>query len=299
MDERRLCPAPGEGLSTSTVSTADVATESVPEAGTLLGLNGTVSTRQSTVLAGTGDAGIRKVVSTSRGSTADLRLLDGELRVAVTDEPTLRATATGESGGASVSWTAPAVTVSLAGEEQTLPADGTPVDFTSPDNPALHARLALGQPENVVESDGGTRASATASVLEIEVALGEGGSAATALDASLFPLSASASAPKGGVDCGAGSHNPDGDDLTNNEETSGSANDSYGNNPTDPRDADSDGDGLTDGEEANGFGERRVRQRHDQPERPRHRRRRPVRRQGDLGRGERRVRQCADRPPRP
>ena len=42
---------------------------------------------------------------------------------------------------------------------------------------------------------------------------------------------------------------PDGDGLTNLEEVTGSENDAFGNEPTDPLDADSDDDDLTDGEE--------------------------------------------------
>ena len=42
---------------------------------------------------------------------------------------------------------------------------------------------------------------------------------------------------------------PDGDELTNLEEVTGSENDAFGNEPTDPLDADSDDDDLTDGEE--------------------------------------------------
>ncbi|GAB2633384.1 hypothetical protein GCM10027270_22200 [Nocardioides ginkgobilobae] len=45
---------------------------------------------------------------------------------------------------------------------------------------------------------------------------------------------------------------PDGDGLTNLQEVSGSQNDAFGNDPTDPRDADSDNDGLTDGQETSG-----------------------------------------------
>ncbi|MFC6043687.1 hypothetical protein [Nocardioides hankookensis] len=240
------CPAPGAPLTTSTVSTADVATEPLPQAGSLLALDGTASTSQSTAL--TGQAA-RSVVSTARGSAADLRLLDGQLRVAVADAPTLTATASGRDGGAKVDWNAPAVTVSLAGQEQTLPADGSPVDFTSPDNPLLHVELSVGQPTDVVESVDGTRASASASVLHVVASLGSADAGATVLDTDVFPLQAAATAPAGGVACGAGSLDSDGDGLTDDEETSGSANDAHGNEPTDPDKADTDGDGVNDGDE--------------------------------------------------
>ncbi|KQW53265.1 hypothetical protein ASC77_02955 [Nocardioides sp. Root1257] len=240
------CPAPGAPLTTSTVSTADVATEPAPQVGSLLALNGTASTSQSTALTGQGK---RSVVSTARGSAADLRLLDGQLRVAVTDAPTLKATASGRDGGAKVSWNAPAVTVSLAGQEQTLPVDGSPVDLTSPDNPLLHVELSVGQPSDVVQRADGTRASASASVLHVVASLGSADAGTTVLDADLFPLRAAATAPAGGVACGAGSLDSDGDGLSDDEETSGSANDGYGNEPTDPAKADTDGDGVDDGDE--------------------------------------------------
>lgn len=236
------CPAPGVPLTQSSVSTADVGTESLPGAGELLSLDGTASVRQATTLAG---SGTRSVVSTARGSAADVRLLGGQVRVAVTDPPVLTSTATGDAGGAEVRWSAPAVTVELGGQERTLPADGSPVDFTSPDNPLLKVELSVGQPTNVVESDDGTRASASASVLHVKIGLSE----ATVLEADLFPLRAVAAAPAGGVTCSVGSADADGDGLTDDEETSGSANEGFGREPTDPGDADSDDDGIDDGAE--------------------------------------------------
>lgn len=243
------CPAPGAPLTTSTISTADVGTQSMPGVGSLLSLDGTASTSQSTALTG---GTTRKVVTTAKGSAADVRLLDGQLRVAITDAPTLKATASGTSGGAKVSWNAPAVTVSLAGQKQTLPADGSPLDLTSPDNPLLHVELSLGQPEDVVESPNGTKASATATVLHVTADLGVGAAELGVLDADLFPLAASASAPAGGVDCGAGSNDTDGDGLTDVEERSGVANGAFDNAPSDPKNADTDGDGLQDGAEVTG-----------------------------------------------
>jgi hypothetical protein len=46
-----------------------------------------------------------------------------------------------------------------------------------------------------------------------------------------------------------GLEDPDGDGLTNEQETSGSENDAHGNESTDPRDADSDNGGVNDGDE--------------------------------------------------
>lgn len=243
------CPAPGTPLTSSTVSTADAATDETPGLGSLLTLPGTASTSQRTTLAG-GD--VRRVVSTAQGSAADLSLFGGAVQLDVADEPTLTATATGRDGGASVEWNAPLVRLTVNGDEREIPVDGSPVDIVSPDNPLLHLELSLGQLEDVRESADGTRASGEASVLHLEVSLGTGALGVTVLDTDLFPLTASATAPRGGVDCGSGSRDSDGDGLTDDEETSGSANDAFGNRPTDPQRADSDGDGLTDGQEVSG-----------------------------------------------
>lgn len=243
------CPAPGAPLTRSSVSTADVATEEVPSAGALLTLPGTASTSQQTTLAG-GD--VRRVVSTARGSAADVGLLGGVIQVAVADAPTLRAVATGKPGGASVEWSAPLVRVTVNGQEREVPVEGGPIDITSPDNPLLHAELSVGQLTDVEESKDGTHASGSASVLHVNVSLGSGELGATVLDTDLFPLSASATAPEGGVACGDDSRDSDGDGLTDGEETAGTANSAFGSRPTDPNDPDSDGDGLSDGEEVSG-----------------------------------------------
>lgn len=243
------CPAPGVPLTSSSVSTADAATAEAPGLGSLLTLPGTVSTSQQTVLAG-GD--VRRVVATARGSVADLGLFGGTVRVAVADRPTLTATASGRDGGAAVAWSAPLVRLTVDGDERELPVDGSPVEIVSPDNPLLRLELSLGQLEDVRESADGTRASGSASVLHLEISLGTEALGVTVLDTDLFPLTASATAPRGGVQCGPGARDSDGDGLTDDEETSGSANDAFGNRPTDPARADSDGDGLTDGQEASG-----------------------------------------------
>lgn len=244
------CPAPGQPLTRSSVSTADVSTAAAtPGIAPLLEVPGTVSTEQSVTLQG---AGTRRVVSEASGSAADVKLLAGRLQVAVADAPTLTATASGEPGGAEVVWDAPVVRVTLGDQVQELPADGSPVDFTTPENPLLNVELSIGQLTDVRKSADGTRASGHASVLHAKVELGGAGLGVTVLETGLFPLSASATAPAGGVRCGAGSQDADGDGLTDDEETSGDANEEYGGKPTDPQKADSDGDGLTDGEEVSG-----------------------------------------------
>jgi uncharacterized repeat protein (TIGR01451 family) len=83
----------------------------------------------------------------------------------------------------------------------TLPVD-TPVDITLPDNPLLGLTLTVGAVDNVVESADGTQASATASLLHVQVVLAPGELDLTLADLSIAPMAVSASAPAGGIDCG-------------------------------------------------------------------------------------------------
>jgi hypothetical protein len=240
------CPPAGEPFSTSSVSTAQLSTLPVPLVGTLISLPDTVSSQQSVALTSAGSSTGRGVVSTATGSTADLRLLGDQVRVGVTTAPRLSATAAGSPGGAQVRWEAPVLDVTLAGESRTLPADGSPLNLVSPDNPLLTVQLSAGQVEDVVEAADGTTASATASVVDIAVRLGTGPLATTLLEAELFPLSASATAPAGGVVCPVVEEpvdqDPDGDGLPTEQELE------LG---TDPDVADTDEDGLNDGAEVN------------------------------------------------
>jgi hypothetical protein len=240
------CPTSGTLLSSSRVSTADVSTVSAPTVGTLLSLPNTVSSSQSAELVPNGRPyGGRDVLATTTGSTALLRLLDGQVTVGVTDAPVLTARASGTAGGAQVSWQAPAVSVKVGGETSQLPADGTPLEIASPDNPLVHVQLSAGQVENTVQTQDGQRASASASVLHLSITL----LGAEILGADLFPLSVVATAPAGGIACGTNATDTDGDGLTDAQESTGSENDHYANRPTDPMKADTDGDGLDDGAE--------------------------------------------------
>ncbi|WP_343900840.1 hypothetical protein, partial [Nocardioides aquaticus] len=271
-------------LTSSAVSTVGLSLLPVPTLGTLLALPDTVSTSQSTGLVEVDGPDTQGVASSARGSIASLDLLSGSVQVRVLSAPELTATATGQEGadGASVAYDAPVVEVTADGRTRTLPVDGSPLSFTSPDNPLLQLTLRAGQLDVSADAADGTQAAGSASVLEVRAAvLG----AVPVLETELFPLEASATAPVGGIDCslvpgddtdGDGLTNaeettqtgtdprdtdsdddgttddaedPDGDGLTNLEEVDGSQNDAYDNAPTDPRDDDTDGDGLTDGEE--------------------------------------------------
>jgi hypothetical protein len=235
-------------LSSSSISTADVSALEVPLVGSLLSLTGTAEASQTAELSANGRPnGGRDVVTTSSGSAAELRLLNGQVQVGVLDRPTLVARASGVTGGAEVTWRAPAITVKVGTSNRQLPVDGSPLDITSPANPALKVTLAAGQVRNVVQSADGTEASADASALSVSISqLG-----VVILESDLFPLSAKATAPRGGVQCGVPAADSDGDGLTDVQERSGSENSRYGSAPTDPTKADTDGDGIDDGREVN------------------------------------------------
>ncbi|GEP37226.1 hypothetical protein NPS01_08890 [Nocardioides psychrotolerans] len=123
----------------------------------------------------------------------------------------------------------------------------------------------------------------TASAAAVHLKLTLGGVIDVA-EVDLFPMTATAKAPAGGVTCGdsaggvdtdrdgltdteetTGSQNPfpnpmmnpndadsDNDGLLDGQETTGSENDANGNEPTDPNTADTDGDGIDDGDEIDG-----------------------------------------------
>jgi hypothetical protein len=242
------CPTSGTLLSSSRVSMTDVSTVSAPTVGALLSLPNTVSSSQSSELVPNGRPNDgRDVLATSTGSTALLRLLDGQVTVDVTDAPVLTARASGTAGGAEVSWQAPAVSVTVGNNTSQLPADGTPLDIASPANPLVHVQLSAGQVENAVQTQDGQRASASASVLHVSITLLD----AEILAADLFPFSVVATAPAGGIECGSSATDTDGDGLTDAQESTGSENDHYANRPTDPMKADTDNDGLKDGAEVN------------------------------------------------
>ena len=247
------CQPASETLSQSRVSTADVELLPVPTVGTLLALPDTVATSQNTKLVpnpGRVDSDGRDVVATTRGSTVDLELFGGQLNVEVLTAPLLSARATGTPSGSAVSWNAPVVQVTGGGTTETLPADGSPVNFALPANPLLVASLSVGQLVDEVVAADGTTAGASASVLHVDISLGADPVAVTLLDADLFPMSVTATAPSGGIDCGGPADgDSDGDGLLDSEETSGSRNTVYNNEPTDPFNPDTDGDGLRDGDE--------------------------------------------------
>ncbi|GAA4749809.1 hypothetical protein GCM10023350_38680 [Nocardioides endophyticus] len=227
--------------STATTAGATVVPANIPGLGdvSVLTLPKDVATSQHTQLVGrTGGDAVR---ATASGSTVDVELLGGAATIKVLDPAVLTATAGGTSGSADVTYDAPAVSVVAGGQSYAVPSNGSPVSIALPANPGLSLEVSAPGLASQTESADGSSASGSATVLH--VALGLAGS--SLLDVDLLPLSAAATAPAGGVDCarsagGGSAADPDGDGLTNAQETQ------YG---TDPGNADTDGDGYGDGYE--------------------------------------------------
>ncbi len=154
-----------------------------------------------------GSGGRYGVQSGASSSLADVSLLGGLIRLGVVSAPSLTATATGVAGGASVDYQAPVVTVQIAGFDPIVldPQGQTVLETPDELSGLLDLRIALGDLDQDVAPDG-TSASATASLVSVDLSLL--GPLADLLDLSVHldvaPLSASATVPAGGVDCGGG-----------------------------------------------------------------------------------------------
>lgn len=234
------CLGPSVPVSQSSVSTADVSVLGVSGlTGGLVNLPGTASVSQKTELVPNGRPnGGRSVVSTVTGSTASLQLAGGSV-LEVTSAPELKVTADGTSGGTTATYSTPIVELG-----------GTPI---IPGNPAsvpagagLLLELSVATP-TVTKSPDGLTVSASAAAVHLKLTLG---GVIDVAELDLFPMTATAKAPAGGVTCGTPTTgvDTDGDGLTDTEETTGSQN-PYPNPATDPNDADTDNDGLNDGTE--------------------------------------------------
>src|SRR5690606_25830782 len=118
-----MCFRADVATTTSTVNTASAAVLPLPLADdlALVSIPGAVTVSHQTFLdAPTPRATTRTVTSRATATAADVEIL-GQIEVGVSTDPVLTARANGRSGGAEVEWTAPLVTVSVAGNELTLP----------------------------------------------------------------------------------------------------------------------------------------------------------------------------------
>lgn len=193
--------------------------------------SGTVS--QSVQLVATGGADdARAVQAQVVGSGVSLELL-GAIDVQLSSPATLTARADGVTAGR-VDYDPATISVTVAGQTAPIPTDGSEQSFALPSNPLLGVSLAAGTPTGVVQS--ATTASASVATLSVEVTAA--GGLVTILSADVLPLSASATAPTGGIACADPTLDEDLDGLTSAEEKTAG---------TDPEKADTDLDGLKDG----------------------------------------------------
>lgn len=193
------CLPSGEPLATST-TTLPAATLAVPGVPPLVpdveaAQLGTASTTGTTTLESTGGPNdARSVQAVSTGSLTSLTLLDDTFTVGVVGDPTLTAVAPGTPADASVTYDAPDVTVTGPGVNETL----TPGDSVTVSVPLVGSvTIIMNDVAETVAADG-TSASGSLTVLSLDVSLLNGLGDAN-LD--LLPLSASASAPTGVVEC--------------------------------------------------------------------------------------------------
>jgi hypothetical protein len=160
---------------------------------------GVSSVTTTTGLVSTGGNGLNRAVqSEAVGTLSGVSLLGGAVTVGIVGDATLSATADGTTGGADVDYDAPVVTVSFGTVTETVEL-GT--DFTA-DLPLVgRVTVAVNQPTTTLDP-AGLSASASVSVLTLTIEAGP-----TALPPvgtatiDLLPLSVSAEAPVGGIDC--------------------------------------------------------------------------------------------------
>jgi hypothetical protein len=175
-------------------STTSMASASV---GGIAGLNilsmGAASTSGETTLQG------GSVVSTSSGELAGLSLMNGLVQVNVATQPTITATSDGTTG--SVTANAYAVAVTVGGVTTTLTAGGSlPISLSIPGVATISLTIAVGQLTN---TSSGATGSGSLELLSItgEIRQPLFGTLLASLDFGLMSLSATATAPAGGVEC--------------------------------------------------------------------------------------------------
>ncbi|TWH21175.1 Ig-like domain-containing protein [Prauserella rugosa] len=162
-----------------------------------VGLNilqlGAVETSGNTTLSG------GNVVSTSSGNVASLSLINGLVDVEVLENPTITATSDGATG--SVSANDYAIAVTIAGQRTELRAGmSLPINLNLG---VLSVNLTLSVGQLSDTSQGATGSGSTA-FIELNGSInGPLGGNLASVNLGLLPLSASATAPQGGVECGA------------------------------------------------------------------------------------------------
>jgi len=182
------------------------------------------------------------VVSNSETTVGDISLLNGQALVKVSQPVRLTAASNGTVGASTV--TNHLVTVVLGnGTVIDIPVDGGPIDIPiSLAGLVVDLKVRAFAPTEQVT--GAAVTSTLDAIVGIDLTVTLAATEIADVHVGVGQMSASATAPTGGVDCkGVVDDDRDDDGLTNDDE------DNVHN--TDPDDPDTDNDGLTDGEEVN------------------------------------------------
>jgi hypothetical protein len=200
------CPAIGQPIAQSSSSLADAAviTGVLGASDTALvaldnAQGATVATQGSVTLQTVPGQSTDAVVSTATTQLTAITLLRGTpeaITINVLAPPTITATATGQAGGATVSYTEPVLQV-LQGGKVLGTLDAKDADLTLP---LGIGHLSLGTLTNVTQAANGTAAGGQAVLLDVALG-GAGTPLPTLVNLAIAPLSASASVPSGGVVC--------------------------------------------------------------------------------------------------
>lgn len=196
------CLAAGTPLTSSSTTTANASLLDLPVVGPLLSLPGEVTTSQSVSLeslAGGTDA--RRVVGQTRSTLVQASLF-GSIGVGVSEAAVLTATASGQTGGALVTYSEPVVTLtnaSLPDGAIVLDAANDTATFVLPENPLLSLEVSLGTLARTEAADG-TSATGSTALLHVRLFVTLGQANVATVD--LVPMSATATAPAGGIECG-------------------------------------------------------------------------------------------------
>lgn len=191
----------GERVLADSVTTLDgLSLASVPGFGTLAEVG--VSEMHTTTKLVDDAVGGSDVVSTATTSVGAVELLGGNVQVDVASSVTLRATSDGTTGSAGFD-SPPSILVTVTGVPGTIaiPLNGTPVDIDIPGLPLANVSITGFNPNNT--SSGATGSATLQSLLrvQIEVLPVIPGLPLATVDLSLVPMSVSATAPTGGVEC--------------------------------------------------------------------------------------------------
>ncbi len=163
---------------------------------------GAATTTSETSLVDQGDGSTHSVVSESTANLASLSLLSGAIEVSALDA-SLTSTATGEAGATTTSYDAQDVTVTVGDETHTLTVGGAPLELdVDLLGGAASASVTLEMPAASTTSEGLSTSGEVSSVLSADITVTSallGELLGASLD--LLPLSTSATAPEGGVEC--------------------------------------------------------------------------------------------------